>query len=98
MQMISEFAPAKINLSLHLVGQKSNGYHLLDSIVSFASVGDNISIAPGSSGELKVAGPFAKDLPTSSHNFYIKHRKSSIDIGLYIIFLCFTQKLLKFYT
>jgi len=70
--MISEFAPAKINLSLHLVGQKSNGYHLLDSIVSFANVGDNISIAPGRSGELKVAGPFAKDLPSSSHNLVLK--------------------------
>ena len=40
--MKSEFAPAKINLSLHLVGQKSDGYHLLDSIVSFVNVGDPI--------------------------------------------------------
>ena len=60
MQMISEFAPAKINLSLHLVGQKSDGYHLLDSIVSFVNIGDKISIEPGKSGKLKVAGPFAK--------------------------------------
>ena len=40
--MINEFAPAKINLSLHLVGQKSEGYHLLDSIVSFVNVGDTV--------------------------------------------------------
>ncbi len=70
--MISEFAPAKINLSLHLVGQKSNGYHLLDSIVSFVNVGDNISIAPGKSGDLKVAGPFAKDLPSANNNLVLK--------------------------
>ena len=72
MQMISEFAPAKINLSLHLVGQKSNGYHLLDSIVSFVNIGDKISIVPGKSGELKVAGPFANDLPKSNHNLVVK--------------------------
>ena len=72
MQMISEFAPAKINLSLHLVGQKSDGYHLLDSIVSFVNIGDKISIEPGKSGELKVAGPFAKDLPKSNHNLVVK--------------------------
>ncbi len=70
--MISEFAPAKINLSLHLVGQKSNGYHLLDSIVSFVNIGDNVSITPGKPGELKVAGPFAKDLPSSNHNLVLK--------------------------
>ena len=40
--MINEFAPAKINLSLHLLGQKSDGYHLLDSIVSFVNVGDTV--------------------------------------------------------
>ena len=72
MQMISEFAPAKINLSLHLVGQKSDGYHLLDSIVSFVNIGDKISIEPGKSGKLKVAGPFAKDLPRSNHNLVLK--------------------------
>ena len=72
MQMISEFAPAKINLSLHLVGQKSDGYHLLDSIVSFVNIGDKISIETGKSGELKVAGPFAKDLPRSNHNLVLK--------------------------
>ena len=70
--MISEFAPAKINLSLHLVGQKSNGYHLLDSIVSFVNVGDNISIAPGKFGNLKVVGPFAKDLPNANNNLVLK--------------------------
>ena len=72
MQMKSEFAPAKINLSLHLVGQKNDGYHLLDSIVSFVNIGDKISIEPGKSGELKVVGPFANDLPRSNHNLVLK--------------------------
>ena len=70
--MISEFAPAKINLSLHVVGQKSNGYHLLDSIVSFANIGDNIRIAPNNLGTLQVTGPFAKDLPASAQNLVLK--------------------------
>ena len=66
--MINEFAPAKINLSLHLVGQKSDGYHLLDSIVSFVNVGDTLSMTPGGSSELIVEGPFAKDLPSSNQS------------------------------
>ena len=70
--MINEFAPAKINLSLHLVGQKSDGYHLLDSIVSFVNVGDTLRMTPGRSSGLIVEGPFAKDLPSSSHNLVFK--------------------------
>ena len=39
------FAPAKINLTLHVTGQRGDGYHLLDSLVVFADVGDRISAA-----------------------------------------------------
>jgi len=70
--MINEFAPAKINLSLHLVGQKSDGYHLLDSIVSFVNIGDTLRMTPGGSSGLVVEGPFAKDLPSSNHNLVFK--------------------------
>ena len=38
--MITVFAPAKINLFLHVVGRRPDGYHLLDSLVAFAGVGD----------------------------------------------------------
>ncbi len=37
------FAPAKINLTLHVTGRRADGYHLLDSLVAFADVGDTIA-------------------------------------------------------
>ena len=41
--MNREFAPAKINLCLHVTGQRADGYHLLDSLVLHVDVGDFIS-------------------------------------------------------
>jgi 4-diphosphocytidyl-2-C-methyl-D-erythritol kinase len=41
--MFEEKASAKVNLCLQIVGQKSNGFHLLDSIVGFTEFGDHLS-------------------------------------------------------
>ena len=41
-----EFAPAKVNLALHIVGRRSDGYHTLDSLVAFADVGDELRFTP----------------------------------------------------
>ncbi|MGE4063207.1 MAG: 4-(cytidine 5'-diphospho)-2-C-methyl-D-erythritol kinase [Rhodospirillaceae bacterium] len=59
---LSVFAPAKINLTLHVVGQRADGYHFLDSLVAFAGVGDWISVQRAAAISLEVTGPFAKDL------------------------------------
>jgi len=80
--MITEFAPAKVNLSLHLTGQKADGYHVLDSIVCYVDIGDNVSITPGRPGELIVNGPFATDLPSSNQILVIKAANLFGDIGL----------------
>ena len=50
------FAPAKINLTLHVTGRRADGYHLLDSLVAFADVGDHVEalwamLHRGKSGE-----------------------------------------------
>ena len=37
---IEEHAPAKVNLTLHVTGQRGDGYHLLDSLVVFTALGD----------------------------------------------------------
>jgi 4-diphosphocytidyl-2-C-methyl-D-erythritol kinase len=59
----TEFAPAKINLALHVVGQRPDGYHLLESLAVFADFGDTISAAPGKSGiRLSIDGPLAGEL------------------------------------
>jgi 4-diphosphocytidyl-2-C-methyl-D-erythritol kinase len=56
---ISAFAPAKINLYLHVVGRRADGYHLLDSLVAFADIGDWVTAAPAESLSLTVGGPEA---------------------------------------
>lgn len=65
------FAPAKINLSLHVTGQRSDGYHLLDSLVVFAAVGDYVSATQGEGG-LTVTGPRAAGVPTDDGNLVMK--------------------------
>lgn len=56
-------APAKVNLTLHVVGRRDDGYHLLDSLVAFAGVGDTLDFAPAGAITLEVAGPTAAQIP-----------------------------------
>ncbi len=58
---INVFAPAKINLCLHITGKRrSDGYHKLDSLVAFADIGDEIEIKPAPAFSFNITGPFAK--------------------------------------
>jgi 4-diphosphocytidyl-2-C-methyl-D-erythritol kinase len=59
---VAVFAPAKINLFLHVVGRRPDGYHLLDSLVAFADIGDEIVAAPGDELSLAIVGPEAAAL------------------------------------
>jgi 4-diphosphocytidyl-2-C-methyl-D-erythritol kinase len=59
---VAAFAPAKINLYLHVVGRRADGYHLLDSLVAFADIGDEIVAAPAAALSLTVTGPEAPAL------------------------------------
>ena len=43
---VSAFAPAKINLSLHVTGRRDDGYHQLDSLVVFVDAGDELFAEP----------------------------------------------------
>ena len=62
MAQVSRPAPAKLNLYLHVVGRRPDGYHELDSLVAFADIADEVVAAPASSLSLVVAGPFASAL------------------------------------
>lgn len=62
---VTEVAPAKLNLALHVTGRRGDGYHLLDSLVAFAELGDEIRLAPGAG--LHLTGPFADDLPAGGN-------------------------------
>lgn len=75
--MISErfdtgFAPAKINLTLHITGQRSDGYHLLDSLVAFATVGDQLHAQPAPEFGLSVTGPGALGVPEDNSNLILR--------------------------
>ena len=67
-----ESAPAKVNLYLHLIGRRSDGYHLLDSLVVFANVADELRADPADSLSLTVEGPFAAGLATEPDNLVLR--------------------------
>jgi 4-diphosphocytidyl-2-C-methyl-D-erythritol kinase len=55
-------APAKVNLYLQVVGRRADGYHLLDSLVAFAEIGDRVEGSPADRLSLAVGGPEAAAL------------------------------------
>ncbi len=69
---VSVFAPAKINLTLHVTGQRDDGYHLIDSLVAFAPVGDYLTIQDGNTLSLTVEGPEAAGIPADMNNLVMK--------------------------
>lgn len=69
---VEAFAPAKINLTLHVTGQRDDGFHLLDSLVVFADIGDWVSALPAAEMSLHVTGPMAPGVPEDASNLMIK--------------------------
>lgn len=69
---MNEAAPAKVNLYLRVVGRRADGYHLLDSLAVFAGIGDRLSVQPGDSLSLTVAGPFGAALAAESDNLVLR--------------------------
>lgn len=70
--LITEAAPAKINLYLHVTGRRDDGYHLLDSLVVFADIGDRIAALPSETLSLVYSGPFSGALPEPESNLVLK--------------------------
>lgn len=61
-------APAKLNLYLHVVGKRPDGYHLLDSLVVFADIADRVAVASAPHLSLALVGPFAGALAANDKN------------------------------
>ena len=68
MTTVKVWAPAKINLTLHVTGQRDDGYHELDSLVAFAPVADELIIQQGNTLSLTVEGPEARGVPADMSN------------------------------
>lgn len=65
-------APAKINLTLHVLGRRADGYHDLESLVAFAATGDDLRLAPGPALKLDVTGPTAFLAGEGADNLVLK--------------------------
>jgi 4-diphosphocytidyl-2-C-methyl-D-erythritol kinase len=59
MHILGARAPAKINLTLQIVGRRTDGWHELQSLVAFAGAADYLTLAPGQASSLCVDGPTA---------------------------------------
>lgn len=70
--MLTEAARAKVNLYLHVVGRRADGYHLLDSLAVFPGAADRLSAAPADALTLEVAGPNAAGLETGPDNLVLQ--------------------------
>jgi 4-diphosphocytidyl-2-C-methyl-D-erythritol kinase len=68
----AEKAPAKINLTLRVLGRRADGYHELESLVAFAGVGDALTFAPGGALTLAVSGPTAQAAGDNADNLVLK--------------------------
>ncbi|MCF1484562.1 MULTISPECIES: 4-(cytidine 5'-diphospho)-2-C-methyl-D-erythritol kinase [Rhizobium/Agrobacterium group] len=62
MTVFREIAAAKINLALHVTGRRDDGYHLLDTLVTFAEHGDVITVETARLDEFTLSGRFAGPL------------------------------------
>jgi len=70
--MFASFAPAKVNLFLHVTGRRPDGYHLLDSLAVFPAVGDHVTAAAAESLTLSIDGPFGAGLPVGDDNLVLR--------------------------
>jgi len=62
MTALHDIGPAKINLTLEVLGRRADGFHELRSLVAFANFGDRLALDPGDGLDLEVEGPFAAAL------------------------------------
>lgn len=69
---VTEFAFAKVNLTLHVTGQRDDGYHLLDSLVVFCAVGDVLHASVANTVSLTLEGPFARNVPADMDNLVLR--------------------------
>lgn len=72
MPALVERAPAKVNLTLAVLGRRADGYHLLDSLVTFADIADRLTLTPGPSLSLKVRGETAGQAGPTGDNLVLK--------------------------
>lgn len=66
--MISELAPAKLNLALHIRSRRDDGYHALETLFAFVDFGDTVHVARAERDSLQIVGPFGALLDGEADN------------------------------
>ncbi|MBL0319928.1 MAG: 4-(cytidine 5'-diphospho)-2-C-methyl-D-erythritol kinase [Alphaproteobacteria bacterium] len=66
--MLTLFSPAKINLFLHITGRLANGYHTLETMAGFCSIGDSLHFKDAPIFSVHIQGPCAKELLNTPHD------------------------------
>jgi len=72
MTAVEEFAPAKVNLTLHVTGRRPDGLHRLDSLVAFADIGDGLRAEGADRTSLGIDGPYAAGLDAGAGNLVLR--------------------------
>lgn len=70
--MLTTRAPAKINLTLHVLGRQENGYHSLESLVAFTGAGDRLQLSPNPTLSIQTYGPTATNLGSANDNLVMR--------------------------
>ncbi|MEC9249160.1 MAG: 4-(cytidine 5'-diphospho)-2-C-methyl-D-erythritol kinase, partial [Pseudomonadota bacterium] len=76
---ITEFAPAKINLSLRVGRAREDGYHPLDSLVTFADWGDTITVRDEIALMMSMSGEASEDLIEEENNLVLRAARALQD-------------------
>ena len=71
-ELFRRFAPAKINLALHVLGRRPDGFHELDTLAVFADIGDWVGVDVADDLTLSLSGPFATHAPAGSENLALR--------------------------
>lgn len=66
------FAPAKVNLFLHVGAPGADGYHPICSLMAFADIGDRLTLREAPALDLEVRGPFAAGAPATAENLVLR--------------------------
>ena len=75
-------APAKLTLSLRITGVRSDGYHLIDAVMTTLDLHDELLVTEGTSG-LEFIGPYSSGITADSDNLVARalafvHRAASV--------------------
>jgi len=72
MPALTDEGRAKVNLTLRVIGRRTDGYHDIESVVAFADCADRLTLTPGPELTLQMSGPLAQACGATSDNLVLK--------------------------